>query len=178
MFSPRGLTEKIHILTVKKLSKYFEKLLVEKSIIYSDKLQNTIQKLLDEMLEAKRNVEVNNDFGLKVFDSFGDESKSEGQFATVSFAYIGGIFKVLKTEELLSNKEYPLVLDAPFSKLDNETRSKVAKVLPNYAPQIIIFSKDDLRNEFEEDKIGSVYTIISNDEQNVAEVKEGFFLWK
>lgn len=168
----------LKISIMKEVKKYFETLLVEKSIIYSDKLQNTIQKLLDEMLEAKRNVEVNSDFGLKVFDSFGDESKSEGQFATVSFAYIGGIFKVLKTEELLSNKEYPLVLDAPFSKLDNETRSKVAKVLPNYAPQIIIFSKDDLRNEFEEDKIGSVYTIISNDEQNVAEVKEGFFLWK
>ena len=163
---------------MKEVKKYFETLLVEKSIIYSEKLQNTIQKLLDEMLEAKRTVEINSDFGLKVFDNFGDESKSEGQFATVSFAYIGGIFKVLKTEELLSNKEYPLVLDAPFSKLDSETRSKVVKVLPNYAPQIIIFSKDDLRNEFEEDKIGNVYTITSNDEQNVAEVKEGFFLWK
>ena len=54
----------------------------------------------------------------------------------------------------------------------------MVKVLPNYAPQIIIFSKDDLRNEFEDDKIGNVYTIISNDEQNVAEVKEGFLLWK
>lgn len=168
----------LKISIMKEVKTHFESLLIEKSKSYSKKLQQTIQKLLDEMLDAKRTVEINNDFALKVFDSYGDESKSEGQFATVSFAYIGGIFKVLKGEELLSSKEYPLVLDAPFSKLDIDTRSKVVKVLPNYAPQIIIFSKDNLQGEFEENKLGKTYTIISNEEQNIAEIKEGVLLWK
>ena len=42
-------------------------------------------------------------------DSYDDESKSEGQFAVVSFAYIGGIFKVLKSHEKLKNKEQELM---------------------------------------------------------------------
>lgn len=169
------IDRKIEIM--EKVKKYFETILQEKSRIYSQKLENTIQDLLNVMLEAKRNVTVGTDFSLKVSDSFDDESKSEGQFATVSFAYIGGIFKLLREEEILSNKEYPLVLDAPFSKLGEEPRQKVIDTIPEYAPQIIILSKDNLQECFGEDKIGKVYTIQSNIEQNVARIEEGF-LWK
>jgi len=169
------INQKIAIM--ESVKKYFVDILAEKSIDYSKKLEKTIQELLDKMLQAKRNVTVSNDFLLKVSDSYDDESKSEGQFATVSFAYIGGIFKLLKDEQILSNKEYPLVLDAPFSKLGDEPRQKVAAVIPEYAPQIILFSKDNLQGVFTDDQIGHVYTIQSNSEQNVSEVKEGF-LWK
>lgn len=156
---------------------HFEAILQEKSLLYSQKLQETIQELLDGMLKAKRTVNVSADFSLRVADSYDDESKSEGQFATVSFAYIGGIFKLLKEEEILKNKEYPLVLDAPFSKLGDEPRQRVIETIPKYAPQIILLSKDNLQNDFSEDMIGKVWTIVSNEEQNVAEIREGF-LWK
>lgn len=156
---------------------YFETILQEKSLTYSRKLEKTIQELLDTMLEARRTVKVGTDFSLRVADSFDDESKSEGQFATVSFAYIGGIFKLLAEEEILKNKEYPLVLDAPFSKLGDLPRQKVIDTIPNYAPQIILFSKDNLQDCFASDIIGKVYTIVSNSEQNIATVEEGF-LWK
>ena len=128
------------------------------------------------MLTSERKVSVSPDFFVKVYDSFGDESKSEGQFAIVSFAYIGGILKMLSKEESLSSKEYPLVLDGPFSKLDADQRQNVIDTIPAYAPQVIIFSKDNLQPYFEEDKIGRVYTIKSNIEKNVAMVEEGF-LW-
>ena len=168
------LDRKIAIMEAVK--KYFADLLSDKSQVYSKKLEQTIQSLLNIMLEAKRTVTVSPDFSLRVLDSFDDESKSEGQFATISFAYIGGIFKLLREEEILSNKEYPLVLDAPFSKLGDAPRQKVIDTIPEYAPQIIILSKDNLQKAFGE-KIGKVYTITTNTEQNVAEVKEGF-LWK
>lgn len=169
------LDEKIDIMT--QVKKYFQNLLDEKSSYYSAKLQVAIQDLLDKMLTAKRKVSVSKDFALRVVDSNDDESKSEGQFATVSFAYIGGIFKILKEEEILSNKEYPLVLDAPFSKLGDAPRQKVIDIIPEYAPQIILFSKDDLREAFG-DKVGKSYTICANAEQNIAVVKEGCLLWK
>lgn len=169
------LEEKIEIMNAVK--EYFVEKLDEKSSHYSAKLQNAIQDLLDKMLAAKRKVYVSKDFALRVVDSNDDESKSEGQFATVSFAYIGGIFKILKDEEILTNKEYPLVLDAPFSKLGDTPRQKVIDIIPEYAPQIILFSKDDLRTAFG-DKIGKSYTICSNAEQNIAVVKEGCLLWK
>lgn len=63
------------------------------------------------MLTSKRNVSVSSEFSVRVTDSFDDESKSEGQFAVVSFAYIGGILKMLQDVEDLKGKEYPLVLD-------------------------------------------------------------------
>ena len=169
------LEEKLVIMN--EVKDYFVEMLEEKSSLYSAKLQVAIQELLDRMLEAKRKVYVSKDFSLRVVDSNNDESKSEGQFATVSFAYIGGIFKILNDEEILTNKEYPLVLDAPFSKLGDTPRQKVIDTIPHYAPQIILFSKDDLREAFG-DKIGKCYTICPNAEQNIAEVKEGCLLWK
>ena len=66
--------------------------------------------------------------------------------------------------------------DAPFSKLGTENRQNVVDIMPTFAPQVILFSKDDLHGAFPPDKIGHVWTIVSNDEQNVARVEEGH-LW-
>lgn len=148
----------------------------EASKKYSEGLEENIQLLIDTMLTSKRWVKVSPDFSVCITDSFGDESKSEGQFAVVSFAYIGGILKMLQQEERLSSKEYPLVLDGPFSKLDPEQRQNVINTIPEFAPQIILFSKDNLQQFIPENKKGRVWTIVSNDEKNIAEVKEGV-LW-
>ena len=141
------------------------------------KIRNKYSVAVKSMLTSHRSVTVSEEFAVKVTDSFNDESKSEGQFAVVSFAYIGGILNMLKEEECLQEKEYPLVLDGPFSKLDQEQRQNVIDMLPNFAPQVIIFSKDDLHSDFDENYIGHVYTLQSNDEKNIATVKEGK-LWK
>ena len=84
---------------------------------------------------------------------------------------------MLKDEDTLNEKEYPLVLDGPFSKLDPDQRQNVVDILPQFAPQVIVFSKDDLHDVIAADKIGHVWTIESNDEKNIASVKEGK-LWK
>lgn len=49
-------------------------------------------------------------------------------------------------------------------------------MIPEFAPQVIIFSKDDLHGIFDERNVGKVWTIISNEEKNIASVKEGH-LW-
>ena len=64
-----------------------------------------------------------------------------------------------------------------FSKLDEEQKKNVVTVIPQYAPQVIIFSKDPLEEFVDEDAIGKTWTIQSNDEKNYAIVKEGL-LWK
>ena len=83
---------------------------------------------------------------------------------------------MLQSEEHLSAKEYPLVLDGPFSKLDPDQRQNVIDIIPKFAPQVILFSKDDLHEVFKAENIGHVWTIISNDEKNVARIEEGH-LW-
>lgn len=162
---------------MEQVAAYFRKKLDDESLEYSQRLQDNIQNLIDNMLTSKRNVKVSPEFSVTVTDSFNDESKSEGQFAVVSFAYIGGILKMLQSEEHLSEKEYPLVLDGPFSKLDPDQRQNVINIIPKFAPQVILFSKDDLHEVFSKESIGRVWTIVSNDEKNVAKIEEGH-LWK
>ena len=170
------VTEKIErkIKIMQSVRNHFENRLKNESCDYSKKLQDNIQSLLDVMLVSKRKVTVSPEFAVCVMDSHYDESKSEGQFAVVSFAYIGGILKMLKGEEKILVREYPLVLDGPFSKLDVQHRQNVVKELIDFAPQVILFSKDDLHNVFDKEKIGYVWTISSNDEKNVSEIKEGY----
>lgn len=153
---------------------YFKECLDDESEKYSKLLQDNIQSLLNMMLTSKRTVSVSPEFAVRVVDSYKDESKSEGQFAVVSFAYIGGILKLVSDVESLSGKEYPLVLDGPFSKLDADQRQNVIDCIPKFAPQVILFSKDSIQDYFDADTIGRVYTIQSNEEKNIASVKEGF----
>ena len=167
--------KKIHIM--EQVAAHFAKRLEEESIAYSQRLQSNIQSLIDGMLTSKRHVAVSPEFSVRVTDSFDDESKSEGQFAVVSFAYIGGILKMLQSEKHLSSKEYPLVLDGPFSKLDPDQRQNVIDMIPKFAPQVILFSKDDLHEVFNSENIGRVWTIVSNEEKNIARIEEGH-LWK
>lgn len=162
---------------MEQVAAHFAKRLEEESLTYSQRLQTNIQSLIDSMLTSKRHVSVSPEFSVRVTDSFDDESKSEGQFAVVSFAYIGGILKMLQSEDNLSDKEYPLVLDGPFSKLDPDQRQNVVDIIPKFAPQVILFSKDDLHEVFGAENIGRVWTIVSNEEKNVARVEEGH-LWK
>ena len=157
--------------------KHFSDKLETAAIEYSKKLEENIQLLLDDMLTSRRTVSVSREFAVRVTDSFNDESKSEGQFAVVSFAYIGGILKMLKDDPSFNGKEYPLILDGPFSKLDPDQRQNVVNMLPQFAPQVIVFSKDDLHDVFSPDSIGRVWTIQSNEEKNIARIEEGK-LWK
>jgi len=153
---------------------HFSSRLEKESVEYSKRLEENIQDLLNQMLTSKRRVTVSSEFSVRVTDSFNDESKSEGQFAVVSFAYIGGILKMLRSEQNLASKEYPLVLDGPFSKLDPDQRQNVINMIPEFAPQVILFSKDDLQDVFENKSIGHIWTIMSNEEKNVARVEEGY----
>ncbi len=155
---------------------YFRNKLDEESRKYSEGLQENIQGLLNKMLTSRRTVSVSPEFSVRVIDSFKDESKSEGQFAVVSFAYIGAILKLVTEDSDLIGKEYPLVLDGPFSKLDPDQRQNVIDTIPEFAPQVILFSKDGLQEYFKDEVIGRVYTIESNEEKNIAQVKEGY-LW-
>lgn len=165
------------IALIEKVKEILERELADTKVKYSKELEGHIEFLLEKMLTSKRKVTVSDDFYVKVYDSYDDESKSEGQFAVVSFAYIGAIMKMLKEEIALQNKEYPLVLDGPFSKLDEEQKSNIINVIPKFAPQIILFSKDDLTEYFDETDIGNVWTIISNEEKNISYFEEGY-KWK
>lgn len=80
------IQRKIDILT--SVGDEIKNLLTEETREYSYMLKKEIQNLIDLMLTSKREVQLSEDFQLQVKDSYGDESKSEGQFAVISFAYV------------------------------------------------------------------------------------------
>ena len=55
-----------------------------------------------------------------------------------------------------------MILDGPFSKLDAQHRQNVINTIPSYAPQVILFSKDDINGCFGEKGLEHVWTIYSS----------------
>jgi wobble nucleotide-excising tRNase len=159
---------------MEEVRKHFEQKLLIETNAYSKDLQKAIQVLLDRMLSGTRRVTMSPKFELSVKDNFGKEDKSEGQFAISSFAYIGGICKLLSEIPSLSDKEFPLVLDGPFSKLDAQHRQNVVDTIPTYAPQVILFSKDDINDCFGESGPDHVWTIYSNEDRHISKVEPGY----
>lgn len=168
----KSIQDRIEVMEAVK--KHFADKLAFSAALYSSELCKAIQALLDRMLSGTRKVTVSQRFELSVKDSHGNEAKSEGQFAIVSFAYIGGILKLLSEVPELKGKEFPLVLDGPFSKLDAQHRQNVIDTIPSYAPQVILFSKDDINACFGAEGPDHVWTIYSNEERNVSTVKQGY----
>lgn len=165
---------RIHIMEI--VRKSFTDRLENASTIYSKRLQKHIQELLDRMLNAVRVVEITPEFAVTITDPAGKiEAKSGGQFAVASFAFIGGIYRLLHSIDELREKDFPLVLDAPFSKLDAENEQSVVDTIPTFAPQLILFCKDSLENKFEPDVVGKKWTIMSNAEKNISVVREGYW---
>jgi hypothetical protein len=74
----------------------------------------------------------------------------------------------------LKGKEFPLVLDGPFSKMDATHRQNVIDIIPAYSPQVILFSKDDINSCFGENGPQNVWTIYSNEGRNISTVKRGY----
>ena len=164
----------VRIDVMDEVRRYFEQKLLIETNAYSRDLQSAIQALLDQMLSGTRRVTMTPKFDLSVNDSFGKEDKSEGQFAISSFAYIGGICKLLGEIPALCDKEFPLVLDGPFSKLDAQHRQNVIDTIPSYAPQVILFSKDDINDCFGENVPEHIWTIYSNDDRHISRVECGY----
>ena len=169
-----AVTLQAQIEVMEEVKLQFERLKLVAANDYSKKLQVSIQTLLDNMLSGTRRVTVSPKFELSVKDSYGKEDKSEGQFAISSFAYIGGICDLLRKIPSLVDKEFPLVLDGPFSKLDATHRQNVIDTIPTYAPQVILFSKDDIHNCFNASDSISEWTIYSNEDRNISTVKPGY----
>jgi DNA sulfur modification protein DndD len=141
----------------------------QKRLEYRSILQNNIIELADKMLSVERNIELLDNYTLSVKDNFNNHILSEGQAAIMTFSYIGGILNSLKqlSVEYVST-EYPLILDAPLSKLDPYHIAKVLEHLPTFSNQIIIFSKEEIDQLITKDDKEYIYQIMANKEANKA----------
>jgi DNA sulfur modification protein DndD len=157
--------------------KYFEQLLNDKIQDSKQQLEENIKEVYREISTTERkNVYLNNDYTLVVKNDDDSLYKSGGQDIIIMYSYIGGILRTLKKMNLDSEegKEYPLVIDAPFSKVDGEQLGSVADSLSKVSPQVIImtFDNDRLGTRANKEVFGKVWTILSNPSKTISEIKE------
>ncbi len=119
---------------------------------------------LELELDDKYNVRVRSrDMGAKEVET------SEGQTVAVIFAFIAGVIRLAteskrRDDEMLLTESYPLVMDAPMSKLDKKRIEAICDVVPRIAEQTIIMIKDtdgELAKGYLTPRIGVEYAIVN-----------------
>jgi DNA sulfur modification protein DndD len=116
---------------------------------FIDRRKNDVEKNINEIFNTlirKENnfrIYLNDDFSIKVESKYGEEKKSNlsgGERQLLSLSFIIGMCKT-------SGYEVPLVIDAPFGRLDDEHKLKVAKEIPYLSNQIILITVPNELNE-------------------------------
>lgn len=109
-----------------------------------EKLEEKVNANFGLMYHGSRTIAIDEKYRVKYIDVTTDES--DGLKAVKSFAFVSGLVDLAK-EALTSDKTkeadigpqyYPLVMDAPFSNVDETHIRNISKILPASAEQVII----------------------------------------
>lgn len=136
-----------------KMNKQYENKVAHSKAI----LDQNIKKSFMLLFNGEYQISIGDDYSFDVYNNNGrkiTEELSEGQKVVTSFAFVSGLIQSSKSNEIvkdeyLSNIDIenedlmPLIMDAPFSKLDDTHRGNVANYLPNMADQVILFTVDN-----------------------------------
>lgn len=108
------------------------------------KLEEKVNSNFGYMYHGSRTITIDEKYRVKYIDVTTEES--DGLKAVKSFAFVAGLVDLAK-EALSSDKSkeadigpqyYPLVMDAPFSNVDETHIRNISKILPASAEQVII----------------------------------------
>jgi hypothetical protein len=143
--------------------------LYERADVIASGRQNTILTDLNEIIEEnfqrmfndhEKYARLEDDYKIHVYyhqvgqmRNYEEKNLSNGETIAINFVFIVSILELAKKYRLSeeADDEYgnedailglPLVLDGPFSALSNENTGLVAKRLPEFAEQVIIFMLD------------------------------------
>jgi len=116
------------------------------------KLQETINEIFKSIYAGGMSLSIDEKYNISVYvdDYDGDVETSTAQSISVIFAFITGIIKLARDNQvsedndksMLTSEPYPLVMDAPLSTFDKRRIKTVCEALPRIAEQVIIFIKD------------------------------------
>lgn len=108
------------------------------------KLEQKVNANFVKMYHGSRNITIDEKYRVKYIDVTTEES--DGLRAVKSFAFVSGLVDLAK-EALSSDKSheanigpqyYPLIMDAPFSNVDETHIRNICQILPQSAEQVII----------------------------------------
>lgn len=139
-----------------------------KEIIVKEELQKRVNRNFAKMYHGERSIIIDDKYRVKYSDVTTEES--DGLKAVKSFAFISALVsmardKILDDDELKLGQEYPLVMDAPFSNVDEVHIDNICKILPQTANQVImaVMQKDWEHAEKNLGKhVGICYSVIKD----------------
>ena len=146
-----------------------------------DKVRSELQKRVNdnfaEMYHGERSITIDEKYRVKYSDVMTEES--DGLKAVKSFAFIASLVSMAKDKILDDNKMqlgqvFPIVMDAPFSNVDEIHIDNICKILPNTANQVImaVMKKDwEYAAENLDQYVGKSYTILKDVDANGKEVE-------
>lgn len=112
-----------------------------KEDIVRSELQQRVNSNFAKMYHGERSITIDDKYRVKYSDVTTEES--DGLKAVKSFAFIASLVsmakdKILDDEEMQLGQVYPLVMDAPFSNVDEIHIDNICKILPRTANQVIM----------------------------------------
>lgn len=140
-------------------------------------LEENVNNIFNDMYHGKRKVEITDDYTVNLRTEVGEKliytDESKGLEAVKNFSFVSGLVKLAreKVQEHSGENEinniyveepYPLIMDAPFSNVDEIHIENIVKIIPNVAEQVvlILMEKDwNYAKETLSDKIGYIYEI-------------------
>lgn len=113
----------------------------EKEDIVRIELQRRVNENFSKMYHGERAIEIDDKYRVKYSDITTEES--DGLKAVKSFAFIASLVsmakdKILDDSDMKLGQVYPLVMDAPFSNVDEIHIDNICKILPKTANQVIM----------------------------------------
>ncbi|MBQ2711360.1 MAG: AAA family ATPase [Alphaproteobacteria bacterium] len=152
-------------------------------------LLQSVNAIFDQIYHGKRHVTLDDNYRIKLLANVGDykvtSEESKGLEAVKNFSFISGLVDLARKKAShvdgtssfdesnidLPTEPYPVVMDAPFSNVDEIHIEKISSVIPTVAEQVvlIIMKKDwEYAKNSIGDRLGMLYEIskVNNSETN------------
>lgn len=137
-------------------------------------LEEKVSYYFGEIYHGNRNVEIDDSYNVTLTSGEGRQitDESAGLETVKNFSFITGLVDLAKNklmDEVDFSNEYPLVLDAPFSNVDEKHVVNISEILPTVAEQLIliVMAKDWNYAEKNLDyRVGKKYKLVKISETN------------
>lgn len=139
-------------------------------------VRNTLEESIKEvyaLLSTRKEDFTDKDF-LKTDFSLRDEYKTGGQELIDVYSYVIGMVKALGETDN-KDSEFPIIVDAPFSKTDEIQLAHVIETMPKIVSQVAFFTFDKIRIKEYADvsAIGTVWELHSDETQENTVIVRG-----
>lgn len=124
-----------------KVYQWLDETYKEKEDVVRNELQKRVNDNFSKMYHGERSIIIDDKYRVKYSDVKTDES--DGLKAVKSFAFIASLVsmakdKILDDADVKLGQDYPLVMDAPFSNVDEIHIDNICKILPHTSNQVIM----------------------------------------